>query len=76
MITEQTIRIKTVIPSKLDKKMPVFYNPAMASNRNISILLLNSIPNKEMDLAGSGIRSLRLSKELKRNNKNPTNHRL
>lgn len=50
--------------------MEVFYNPVMASNRNLSVLLLNCLPNKEMNiadpLAGSGIRSLRFLKELKK----------
>jgi len=50
--------------------MEVFYNPLMASHRNIAILLLNSLPHKGMNvadpLAGSGIRSLRFSKELKK----------
>ncbi len=42
----------------------------MASHRNIAVLLLNSLPNTGMNiadpLAGSGIRSLRFLKELKR----------
>ena len=50
--------------------MDVFYNPLMISNRNISILLLNSIPHTQINiadpLAGSGIRSLRFLKELKK----------
>ncbi len=70
-ITEHSTTIKVAVPKQINAKMPVFYNPAMASNRNISILLLNSIPNKKMDLAdplaGSGIRSLRFLKELKKN---------
>lgn len=48
--------------------MDIFYNPLMIANRNISILLLNSLPNKNMKLAdplaGSGIRSLRFLNEL------------
>ncbi len=48
--------------------MDVFYNPIMVSNRNISITLLNSILNKDMNialpLAGSGIRGVRFLKEL------------
>jgi tRNA (guanine26-N2/guanine27-N2)-dimethyltransferase len=71
-IIEQSIKIKAELPKKdVNKKMPIFYNPVMESNRNISILLLNSITNKQMTiadpLAGSGIRSLRFLKELKRN---------
>ena len=70
-IIEQTATIKATLPTKdVHAKMDVFYNPVMASNRNISILLLNSISNKKMNialpLAGSGIRSIRFVKELKR----------
>jgi len=71
MITEETIKLKVELPEKdVDRKMPVFYNPLMKSNRNISILLLNNISNKSLHLAlplaGSGIRGLRFLKELKR----------
>ncbi len=68
---EHSVKI-TVTPPKKDvhAKMDVFYNPVMVSNRNISILLLNSISNKNMNLclplAGSGIRGLRFVKELKK----------
>jgi tRNA (guanine26-N2/guanine27-N2)-dimethyltransferase len=70
MITEQRIKIKAELPEKdVNKKMEVFYNPLMKSNRNISILLLNSIENKDLNIAlpltGSGIRGLRFLKELK-----------
>lgn len=58
-------------PFDVSKEMEVFYNPVMASNRNISILLLNSVENQQMRiadiLAGSGIRSIRFIKELKKN---------
>ena len=41
-IIEQSIKIKAELPKKdVNKKMPIFYNPVMESNRNISILLLN-----------------------------------
>jgi len=58
-----------VLPQKdVHKKMEVFYNPAMESNRNITILLLNSLENQHLNLAdplaGSGIRSIRFLKEL------------
>jgi tRNA (guanine26-N2/guanine27-N2)-dimethyltransferase len=52
----------------VSKDLPVFYNPLMKFNRDISILLLNSIDNTEMQiadpLAGSGIRSVRFLTEL------------
>ena len=71
LITEQTTKIKATLPKRdATKKQEVFYNPLMKSNRNISIVLLNSIANKEMGLAlplaGSGIRGLRFLKELKK----------
>ena len=71
LIQEHSISLKLTLPQKdVHAKMDVFYNPLMASNRNISILLLNSLPNTKMNLAdplaGSGIRSLRFLKELKK----------
>ncbi|MBT3814935.1 hypothetical protein HOE37_00340 [Candidatus Woesearchaeota archaeon] len=71
LITEQTTKIKATLPTRdATKKQEVFYNPLMKSNRNLSIVLLNSISNKEMGLAlplaGSGIRGLRFLKELKK----------
>ncbi|MBI2138020.1 hypothetical protein HYU13_00370 [Candidatus Woesearchaeota archaeon] len=63
---------KSVIGNKLPhivtRSMPVFYNPVMKLNRDISVLLLRAIPQKGMriadPLAGSGIRSIRFLKEL------------
>ncbi|MEM4264071.1 MAG: tRNA (guanine(10)-N(2))-dimethyltransferase, partial [Candidatus Woesearchaeota archaeon] len=54
---------------KISKKLPVFYNPDMKLNRDISILLLKSISIpiqlRIADiLAGTGVRSIRLLKEL------------
>jgi len=53
---------------KISKKLPVFYNPAMKENRDITILLLNAIKTPLMKialpLAGSGVRAIRLMKEL------------
>lgn len=71
LITEHSTKIKASLPKgDVHAKMEVFYNPVMVSNRNISILLINSIPNKKMNialpLAGSGIRGLRFMKELKK----------
>ncbi|MEK6939204.1 MAG: hypothetical protein AABX31_00600, partial [Nanoarchaeota archaeon] len=70
IITEGSCKIKVELPPKdVHAQMEVFYNPVMASNRNIAILLLNSIENEKMNiaspLAGSGIRELRFLKELK-----------
>jgi len=71
LITENNTKIKATLPGRdATKKQKVFYNPLMKSNRNISIVLLNSIANKKMGLAlplaGSGIRGLRFLKELKK----------
>lgn len=56
--------------AEVSKKMPVFYNPQMKLNRDISVLLLNCVDDKQMQicdlLAGSGIRSIRFLKELKK----------
>lgn len=53
---------------KISKELSVFYNPVMKLNRDISILLLNSINKSNMQiadiLAGSGIRAIRFAKEL------------
>ncbi len=70
LVTEHSCKIKVELPPKdVHAQMEVFYNPVMASNRNIAILLLNSVDNKNMNiaspLAGSGIRELRFLKELK-----------
>lgn len=55
---------------KVSKKLPVFYNPAMEINRTISVILLNSVKNKNMQiampLAGTGVRGARLILELKK----------
>ncbi len=55
---------------KISKKLPVFYNPVMKLNRDISILLINSLPKKDLQialpLAGTGIRGIRFLLELKK----------
>ncbi|MBN1157715.1 tRNA (guanine(10)-N(2))-dimethyltransferase [Candidatus Woesearchaeota archaeon] len=59
-----------VYVGKISKELPVFYNPVMKLNRDISVLLLNSIDKNEMriasPLAGSGVREIRFLKELKK----------
>ncbi|MFH1054209.1 MAG: hypothetical protein V1740_07355 [Candidatus Woesearchaeota archaeon] len=68
-ITEGKARIK-VHDGMPSKKLPVFYNPVMKHNRDISVLILNSISQKDMNiclpLAASGIRGIRFLKELKK----------
>lgn len=55
---------------RISRELKVFYNPVMKLNRDISILLLNSIKKKDMQiadiLAGSGVRAIRFVKELKK----------
>ncbi|MBR9676177.1 hypothetical protein GOV05_04155 [Candidatus Woesearchaeota archaeon] len=55
----------------VSKKLEVFYNPLMKLNRDLTILLLNTINKEELQiadpLAGSGVRSTRLLTELKKN---------
>lgn len=69
-ITEHSISLPITLPKgDVNAKMEIFYNPIMVSNRNLSILLLNTISSRNLKiadpLAGSGIRSLRFLKELK-----------
>lgn len=53
---------------KISKKLPVFYNPIMKLNRDISILLLNAIEKTQLQiglpLAGTGVRGVRFLLEL------------
>ena len=71
VVTEESINLNIVKEKKISKKLPVFYNPIMKLNRDISVLLLNSIPDKNMQialpLAGSGVRGIRFLKELSKN---------
>lgn len=52
----------------ISKKLPVFYNPIMKLNRDVSLALLSSIDKQELTigdpLAGSGIRAIRFLLEL------------
>ncbi|RLE39183.1 hypothetical protein DRJ17_01515 [Candidatus Woesearchaeota archaeon] len=69
-IVEGSAIIKIAEQEKVSKKLPVFYNPIMKTNRDISILLLNALNKKQMQialpLAGSGVRGIRFLKELKK----------
>lgn len=69
-IKEGSAVIKIPAEKKISKKLPVFYNPAMELNRDISILLLNSISKTDLrialPLAGTGIRGIRFLLELKK----------
>jgi tRNA (guanine26-N2/guanine27-N2)-dimethyltransferase len=67
-IHEANATIEVPEEEKISAKMPVFYNPVMKLNRDISILLLKALDNEEMQicdpLAGSGVRSIRFLEEL------------
>jgi tRNA (guanine26-N2/guanine27-N2)-dimethyltransferase len=70
LIKEGKAIIKISGKEKISKKLPVFYNPIMKFNRDISVLLLNSINKNNLQialpLAGTGIRGIRFLKELKK----------
>jgi len=69
-ITEGKAEISIYNADIVSRDMPVFYNRAMAKNRDISILLLDALGIKNWifadPLAGSGVRSIRFLKELKK----------
>ena len=71
IINEGAIKLKIPHAEKISKEMDVFYNPIMSLNRDISILLLNSINKNNLQiadpLAASGVRSIRFLKELNKN---------
>lgn len=68
IVDEGQISIKVPTQKIVTKDMPVFYNPVMALNRSLMILLLKSLDKKALKiadpLAGTGVRALRLLKEL------------
>ena len=67
-ITEGKAVIIAPKTEKISKDMPIFYNPVMKHNRDISILLLKSINKKDMQIAlplsATGIRGIRFLLEL------------
>ena len=67
-VTEGKAIIKAQIQEIVDKKMPIFYNPDMKLNRDLSIYVLNAVGKENwkigLPLAGSGIRGIRISKEV------------
>ncbi|MBN1275509.1 hypothetical protein JXA12_04435 [Candidatus Woesearchaeota archaeon] len=69
-VTEGRAVIAVPDEENLTKKADVFYNPAMKSNRDLSILILLARGKEGLrvcdPLAGSGVRSLRFLKELPR----------
>jgi len=70
-ITESTSTITISPDKKLSRKVPIFYNPVMKTNRDLSIAVLNAFDKNQLQIcdlfAASGIRSIRFLKELKPN---------
>jgi tRNA (guanine26-N2/guanine27-N2)-dimethyltransferase len=70
-IQEGAVTVFVPEEKKISAKLPVFYNPIMKFNRDISIFLLKSIPDEDIQvcdlLAGTGIRSVRFLAELPKN---------
>ncbi len=66
-ITERSAEIFVPAGNKISKELPVFYNPVMKWNRDITILLLSQFPPLKICdvLSASGIRAIRCAKELK-----------
>lgn len=71
IIKEGSAKIKVPKAEKISREMGVFYNPVMSLNRDISVLLLNSINKNKLQiadpLAATGVRSIRFLKELNKN---------
>jgi tRNA (guanine26-N2/guanine27-N2)-dimethyltransferase len=70
IITEGKAKVKVPTEEKISKDLPVFYNPIMKLNRDLSVDLLNAVEKKEIQiaspLAGTGVREIRFLLELKK----------
>lgn len=70
IIQESSAKIKVSEKKKISKNLPVFYNPVMKLNRDISVLLLNAVNDKNIQIAlplsGTGVRGIRFLRELKK----------
>jgi tRNA (guanine26-N2/guanine27-N2)-dimethyltransferase len=64
---EEGIKIP-LLDEKISKKLSVFYNPEMKTNRDISLLLINSYFTKQISfcdpMSATGIRELRFLKKI------------
>jgi tRNA (guanine26-N2/guanine27-N2)-dimethyltransferase len=71
LIKEGEAKLRITPKKIVSKEMPIFYNPVMKFNRDISILILNSIDKNHLKIAlplsASGIRGIRFLLELKKN---------
>ncbi|MCB9362308.1 methyltransferase [Candidatus Woesearchaeota archaeon] len=65
-ITEGKATIAVYKAEVVSKELPVFYNPVMQSNRDISISYIDAAKCKSiyLPMAGSGVRAVRILKEL------------
>ena len=67
MIEEGSVKLDLELPKKVSKSLPVFYNPVMKLNRDVSIEIVNNYfdtpPRVALPLSGSGIRGMRFLKE-------------
>lgn len=67
-IKEGKAKLDVPLADVVSKDLPVFYNPEMKMNRDLSLLLLKTIEKNELQvalpLAGSGVRALRILLEL------------
>ena len=67
-IQEESATITISETEKISKELEVFYNPVMKLNRDMTILLFKAMPIKDWIvadiLAGTGIRTIRLLKEI------------
>ena len=72
IIKEGIVDVKVPSETKVSKKMPVFYNPVMKLNRDLSVLLIKALAKEKkveglkiaLPLAGTGVRALRFLSEL------------
>jgi hypothetical protein len=62
MIREGKVLLKVEVPKVVSSEMPVFYNPTMVVNRDISLLILWAMEGEELvvcdPMGASGVRSL------------------
>jgi len=67
-LTEGRVSFFAPVSKVVSKELPVFYNPAMGINRDISVALIRALDRKNLVIAdpltGTGVRALRFLKEL------------
>ncbi len=67
-INEGKINVFIPVETKVSRKLPVFYNPVMKFNRDVSVLILKQLKKEDMQIAlplsGTGVRGVRFLKEL------------